>query len=254
MRSRGTQKKWPIYAAGVAVLLAALAFAGAFYFMDGMSVARDLLVQLTSVRQNATPAPGPANAADALDLPGRMPNAFALGVWEEQIDSQSIIKQMIDGEVASLSVERVKIDGNKATVYARVMFANGASAPGTIGLRKYGGVWYIGYISSRTTDDVAGGEKRDVAELKDVDGQLLQTIIAEQAKGSAVTEGLVSGEIGEIGFGAAQPGSNTAVIPLELMFGAEKRYADLVAIRTQVDGDDMWFIARFNETGSDTDD
>jgi hypothetical protein len=41
---------------------------------------------------------------------------------------------------------------------------------------------------------------------------------------------------------------------MELMFGAEKRYADLVAIQTQVDGDDMWFVARFDETGSSTDD
>jgi len=253
MRSQGAQKKWPVYLAGFAVLLSAFAFAAAFYFMDGMSVVHGLMAQLTALTQNATPAPGPASAGDALDLPKGMPDSFALGVWEEQIDSQSIIGQMLDDEVVSLKVDRVKVDGRKATVYAQVTFADQATAPGTIGLRKYGGVWYVGYISSRTTDDVAGGEKRDVAALKDVDKQLLQTIIAEQAKGKALTDGLVSGKVDSISFGKARPGSNAGVIPLEVMFGAEKRYADLVAISTQVDGDDLWFIARFNETGSDTD-
>ena len=240
--------------AGGVVVLAAVAFASAFYFLDGMSLAQDLIGRVMSASSNATPAPGPATAADALELPKGMPNAFALGVWEEQIDSQSIIMQMIEGEVASLSVERVVVDGNKATVYADVTFANDTTAPGTIGLHKYGGVWYVGYISSRTTPDVPGGEKRDVAKLADVDGLLLQTVIAEQAKATDVTNGLVGGEIKSIGFGSARPGSNSMVIPMELMFGAEKRYADLVAIQTQVDGDDMWFIARFDETGSSTDD
>jgi len=253
MSARGAQKRWPLYVAGFVLLVAVIAFGAVFVSMDGMSVVQGLIAQFTSASQKATPAPGPASAAEALDLPKGMPDSFALGVWEEQIDSQSIIRQMMDAEVASLDVDRVKVDGRRATIYADVTFANGTSAPGTIGLKKYGDVWYIGYISSRTSDDVAGGEKRDVAALKDVDGPLLQTVIAEQGKSSEITAGLVDGTITSMAFRPAQPGSNSTVIPLEMMFGAEKRYADLVAIRTKVDGDDMWFIARIDETGSETD-
>jgi len=86
--------------------------------------------------------------------------------------------------------------------------------------------------------------------MSEVDGQLLDTIMAEQAKGKRVTQGLVDGTITSIAFGVPEPGSNTVAIPMEMNSGTEKGYADLVAIRTQVKDEDMWFIARFNETSS----
>jgi len=254
MRQRSGKTRRPVLIAGLGLIVAAAAFGAAFYYFDGATVVADLMDQIASATSGATPAPGPAGAASPLDLPKGMRDSFALGVWEEQIDSQSIIEQIIAGKVVSLRIDEAKLEGRKATVFGEVTFADETKAPGTIGLRKYGDTWYVAYLSSRTSPDVAGGEKRDVADLSEVDAQLLNTIMAEQAKGKQVTQGLVDGSITSMGFGAAKPGSNTVAIPLEIMSGAEKRYADLVAIRTQVDGDDMWFIARFNETGSNAGD
>ncbi len=250
MKARAQQTRWPVIIASVALIVAAAAFGAVFYYYDGMAVVADLRGQLAAWTSRATPAPGPAGAADVLNLPKGMRDSFALGVWEEQIDSQSLIERMVEGEVVSLRIDDVRVEGRSATLTGEASFSDDTSAPGTIGLRKYGDIWYLAYISSRVGGDIAGGEKRDVASISDVDQQLLNTIMAEQAKGKEVTQGLVDGTITTIGFGEPKPGSNTVLIPLEMMSGAEKRYADLVAIRTQVEGDDMWFIARFNETGS----
>jgi len=249
MKEQSSTTRLPVIIAGLALVLAAAAFGAVYYVYDGAAVVDALMARFVASSALDT-SPEPASASDALELPDGMGQDFALGVWEEQIDSQSLLRRLVKGEVVALRVDEVKDMDDEVAVGATVTFKDGSRAPGVIGMRRFKESWYIAYISSRREGDVPGGSEKDVADISEVDVSLLNTVMGEQRKSREFTQGLADGTITSVVFGKPQPGSNTIAVPLEMNSKAEKRYADLIAIRTQVKGEDMWFVARFNKTGS----
>lgn len=251
MADRSGRGRAPIWFAGALLIVAAAVFGAAFYFFDGVAVTADLIAGFAG-SDALSPRPEPASASDALVLPKGMSEEFALGVWQEQVDSQRAIAPLVEGKVASLKITESSVDGDVATLRATLTFRDGTTAPGAIGLHRFDDVWYVTYVSANAATDEREQAKSGLPELADVDVTLLNTLIAEQAKGKAVTQDIVDGTIDLLKTGAVRAGPNTVTIPLRMREGDTEGSADLVAIKSESGGKEFWFLARFNETGSAT--
>jgi len=239
--------------AAIALVVAAGLFAAAFIAFDGSQVAGDLWSQVANLgaddARRAVGEPTPVTRDDLL-LPEGMPEEFALRLWQEQIESQRVITQLVNGEVVSLVVTDVERGDEEAKLSATITLKDGTTVPGVIGLRKYAGSWFISYASAQRNGEIAEAPKTRLPAVSDVDVELLNTIIAEQTKSKAVTQDYVDGKIRSVSIRGVTMGPNTATIGLELNEESEEGYADFVALKKQVDGEDVWFLARFNETGT----
>jgi len=239
----------PVIMAGALLVVAAALFGAVLFLYGGLSVVEDLIADLTQSSGLAS-QPEPAAAAAALRLPKGMSQEFALRVWQEQVDSQRALKPLAEGDIESLTINDVEIDGDVAAVHATLLFKDGSKAPGTIGMRRFENTWYVSYVVATAS---AGEESEaSLPELADVDIELLNTVIAEQAKSRAVARDIVEGRITVLRTGAVRVGPNTVTIPLTMKEDTAERTADLVAIKSEAGGEEFWFIARFNETTSDS--
>jgi len=236
--------------AAVALVVAAGVLVAAYLALDGTRVLEDVWQRLT-VEPASTPV---ADAADSpvsgsgLVLPAGMPEEFALRLWQEQLDSQGVITQLVDGEVVSLRVTKVERDGTEARLYCVITLQDGSSVTGVIGMREYGGTWYVSYASATDDGQPASAPTSSLPTVSEVDTQLLNTIIAQQTKSADVTQEYVDGKIESVSVKTITMGPNTATISLEMDEDHEEGYADFVAVRQRVDGEDVWFLARFTKT------
>lgn len=232
--------------------LAAGLFAAAFYFYDGVTVVKNLIAGAGGLSTMPS-KPEPAVAAAALSLPDGMPEEFALQVWSEQLDSQRVIRPLAEGEIYSLRIAKVTVDGKRATLTGTLVFKDGTKLPGAIGMRLYGDTWYISYVSGASTASERQQHTDSLPRVADVDVALLNTVIAEQKKSRGVAQDIVDGRIVELRAGAVRTGLNTATIPLTMLGSSKERTGELIAIRTGSGGEEAWFVARFNEPKSSTD-
>ncbi len=245
----------PVVVWGLVFVLSLAVFISAFWYLDGGSVVSDLVSQATSLLgsdTDETPATGtPASSEPTLTLPPGMPREFALRLWQEQLDSQAMITKLVSGDVTSLTVKSVDVKGNDATLNSVVEFADGATADGVIGMHRFGANWYVAYASAGS----AGSGTPGVTSLPapdEVDIPLLNTIIAQQVKSSAILQEYVDGKVKKVTVERVTSGPNTATVALSMDEDHEEGYADLVAIKQKVAAEDAWFLARFVKTGTDT--
>ncbi len=164
------QQNNPKRSVGVPVLIALLAiaaFAAAFYLLDGMSLVEDILGGDVVAQEPAssTPASGTTQAAEqvaeetapsGLVLPDGMTEEFALRIWQEQIDSQANIMRLVSDEVARIVITNVTQDGDEAVLDITAEFRDDTSAPGKLGMRKFGENWYFAYVSGMRDADTGG--------------------------------------------------------------------------------------------------
>lgn len=251
MTSRPGTNRGPIIIAGALLGVAATLFGAVFYLYDGVSVATELLSRITSSPVSVGKTE-PASAAEVLRLPAGMSQEFALNVWQGQADSQRAIAPLAEGKVDRLEIEEVDIAGELAAVNGTLVFKDGVRAPGVIGLHRFDEVWYVAYVSTNRATTEAEQMQTPAPDLADVDVDLLNTIIAEQAKGKAISQDIVDGKIDVLSAGTVRKGPNTATIPLTMRVGDVRRPAELIAISSEYAGNAVWFLARFNETGAAT--
>jgi hypothetical protein len=240
-----------LYAA-IFVVLAGAAFAAAFYYLDGGSITSGLIARFTQPEPDPVPAgvtSGTDVAPPALTLPEGMPDEFALNLWQEQLNSQRMISRLVDGDVKTLEILNVDVDGDAARLESRVVFTDGTDSLGEIGMRRFAEAWYVAYASARrgakeTTENVS------LPAVGDVDVPLLNTVIAEQSKSATITKEYVEGKVSRIDIGSIKPGPNVAAINIVMHEDHETSEGTLVAIKHQIDGKDVWMLARFDKTGS----
>jgi len=249
MANRSGTGRGPVLLAGALLVIAAAVFGVAFYFYDGMSVAQEIIATLSGSTTLGT-QPEPASAAEVLELPKGMPQEFALRVWQEQADSQRAIAPLVGDKVDSLKIDKVTVTGDVAKVDATLAFKDGTKAPGVIGLHRYADTWYVTYVSANASTDEGQQAESKLPDVSGVDVTLLNAVMAEQAKGRPVTQDIIDGRIDLLKTGTVRSGPNTVTIPLVMKGEGSDRTADLIAIRSESNGKEFWFLARFNETGS----
>jgi len=249
MANRSGTGRGPVLLAGTLLVAAAAVFGVAFYVYDGMSVAQEIIATLGgSATLGAQPEP--ASAADVLELPKGMPQEFALRVWQEQADSQRAIAPLVEDRVDNLKIDKVTVTGDVARIDATLSFKDGTKAPGVIGLHRYADTWYVTYVSANTSTDESQQGESKLPDVSGVDVTLLNAVMAEQVKGRAVTQDMIDGRIGLLETGTVRSGPNTVTIPLVMKGEGADRSAELIAIRSESNGKEFWFLARFNEIGS----
>lgn len=236
------------------LVVALAAFGGAFYYFDGMTLVGDLVADLTAPGGSSAPVSAPTTATASskeLVLPDGMPKEFALRLWAEQVESQRVMKRLVAGDVKTLKIVSVERKGDEAFLNSRITFRDGTVAPGVIAMRRYGDTWYVAWASSSREGEEAESIAAELPDPDTVDIALLNTIIAEQNKSSSITQEYVDGKVREITVGKVRPGPNTVTLAVEMDEDHENGYADIVVIKKQVAGEDAWFLARFNKTGTE---
>jgi hypothetical protein len=178
-----------------------------------------------------------------------MTEEFALRLWQEQVDSQPMIERLVNGEIRSLTIRGVDQQGDDAILDVAVTFADGASSPGEIGLRRFGESWYVAYATAERDGTPAARTTAPLPALGDVDVQLLSAIIAEQQKSRSVLDEYVEGIVTRVDVVNVAEGPSTATIDVAMTETHEDATARLVAIRQEHDGEPRWFLARFAKTG-----
>lgn len=255
----------------LALVLALAAFAAAFWYFDGMTYLDEYLVGLapddTGTGGSAgrggetTSTPGSAEPTDTLVMPEGMTQAFALRVWQEQLDSQAVISRLAEGRVKEMAITRVVTSSVDATLQVMVTFTDGSKGPGVFGLRRIGSDWYFAFVNS-TRSSVATGYASSVSlddgvknrtslpDLDDVDFALLNTILVQQKASSRIIGEYVDGKVMRIVAEAPRKGSHTITVPIVMYEDHETARADLILIEDSSGDEPRWFIARFTKTGS----
>lgn len=67
---------------------------------------------------------------------------------EEQEASQESIGRLLNGEVADVTIDEVKVDGDTAQVKITARFKDGANIPGTVDLVKIDNMWYMQKVTA----------------------------------------------------------------------------------------------------------
>lgn len=252
--------------AGLFFLFSVVAFAAAFYLLDGMSVISPLVQRAGAlwndlmVRDDSQP--GPQEEPTQLILPKEMDESFALRVWQEQVDSQEIIGKLVAGEVGLLEIRKVNELGRQVVLDVRVHMVDGNSGSGHISFERFGPDWYVASATGARSEDDTGMATaiRPASEdtlttplptKEEVDAQLLNTVLAEQRRSQDVIIEYVTGIVKEIEVVSVEKGPRTATLNLIMRETHGTAGAKLVAIRSDKKGKEVWFLARFTKTTSD---
>lgn len=231
-------------------------FAAAFYYFDGMSLVDSILDGDTPVATDDSSEPDETPISTepdepTLTLPTGMSESFALRVWQEQIDSQSNISRLINGEITSIEITSTVIDGDSAELGIVVEGSDGPSVQGVIGMSQFDGKWYFNYVHEIKSTLAAEPDGTELPGVEDVDVELLNTIISEQAASSEVLEEYATGVVSRVDVVDIVEGPDTITLKLEMTETHEQGSGEVVLISRTLDGKQYWFIARFTKTVSE---
>ncbi|MBI5230630.1 MAG: hypothetical protein HY876_00495 [Coriobacteriales bacterium] len=251
----GAQSQKRLVAALVAVLVAAAAFAAAFYAFDGMSATRSLLAMVgledlfgpDAATPQVTDLPEPQ-----LVLPAGMPKEFALRIWQEQVESQANLERLAEGDVSSLRVLGSRQKDDTATLRIVVEFADGTSAPGELGMRRFGKAWYVAWVRgarSGVKPVSESDEGHKLPDAEDVDVELLSGLIASQGQSQAILSEYAAGEIDRADVVTASQADDAATLALEIKGADGEPYeAKLELVKGEARTIPAWFVSRFTRT------
>lgn len=270
-----TQKKRsPVILAVLLFVLAAIALGAVFYFFDGASVVKaytgfDLAgFDWFGLFASEEPEPGPGmppgtttatpDPSAGLQLPQGVSEEFALRLWQEQIDSQENIEKLVNGEVKELKIGVSEYDAYEGLTQVVAVFDDGTSAPGELHMAKQGENWYVRYLSglrerdtggSADTVNTDGGEpETPLPDIEDVDVAVLNTMFAEQDKSQEVFQDYLQGNVQRVVIREVQMGAGTATILATMYEKDHTADAQIVAVVSDVGGEETWFLARFEKT------
>lgn len=241
--------QFPVALASFFLVVCAGLFALSFYLFDGVSFVTALLPSSFELPSASVDRDRPKKRAEELVLPQGMPRDFALRLWQEQLDSQQAIGELVNGQVQSLSIDRVEKIGDQARLFVTLAFVDGSRTGGTIGLRRFGDVWYV---ANATADREVPSTERPLPDIDEVDVGLLNTMIAENQKSQSVINEYLDGIVKKINVTGVTAGPQTVTMDLEMDESHGGGYANLVAIRREAAEEPIWFLTRFTKTGDAT--
>jgi hypothetical protein len=244
------------------VIVVAGALAGAYYFLDGDAVVADIMAGRFPWQQpdEVPDGPGSADATSAPDPLAGLSDDFIRRVWQEQVDSQRNIEKLTTGEITGLVVNVVATTGDSASLNVTAEFEDGTSADGMLLLRKYEGAWFLlgaagmrepgstGAAASVSTSGTV--EESPLPAMAEVDRAIVGTIIAEQRESQRTIGEYLSGRVRRIDILDVVDGPGTKTLKVKMTEDHEVADADVVCVSTERGGDTLWFIARFEKTGS----
>lgn len=234
--------------ASATLVVAGAVLAWAWLAFDGTGLVAGLLDR-QSLSQVVPPAAAKPSQPEpvALSLPTGMPEAFALRLWQEQVESQRMIARLVEGEISSLEVTGVTTEGDHATVKVEVAETGGTRLPGTLGLRRFAERWYVADVSAGSEAQQKSDDS-PLPEVADLDIAALNTILTQHEAHSDLLDSLASGEVKRIIVKDATPGPNTATIALDIVSDGATRGGDLVVVRSESGQGAVWVIARLVES------
>lgn len=248
---QGNPRQPNIRIAVLFAVLAILAFAAAFYLLDGMQLVDEIFgsspEQDTPVAADPEPAVVPE---DTLMLPEGMPEDFALRIWQEQINSQANIERLVDGEVSRIVVSNVTQDGVDAVLDIEAEFREGPSVQGTLEMRRFGDNWYFARVTGLRPESEPATDT-PLPSVDDVDTGLLNTMIEQQTRSASVLEEYATGVVRQVSIREIVDGSGTVTINIEMNESHEDGYGEIVLIEKTIDGTPHWFLARFTKEAAE---
>lgn len=228
----------------VLLLVAAGAFAAAFYWVGGVGGVTGLLG--LGAQSGASGAAKPAGSAVASATPSTLPAEAQALMYAEQLESQPYLTKLANGEVVSLTLGNPVVTASAADVPVKVALKDGTVVNGGLTLRQYNGVWYFVSIHA------AGRPDADDVGPSTIDQGVVRVITDEQATPTSqdlIKNGLLGGGYKVILINGDVAGSGTKTVNVDLTGGSERgtEHGRFVLIQ-KVDGaQTYWFVARFEK-------
>jgi hypothetical protein len=254
MVEQQSNPKRSVTLAAVFTLLAVVAFAAAFYLLDGMSLVEEYLagpdVVADDERDPGSETPGSPVDADTLRLPEGMTEEFALRMWQEQIDSQANIVRLAEGDVSYIEFAGVDREGDSAILGITAGFTDGTSAQGKLGMDLIGEKWYFQWVSGLRGDGEAPPPDTPLPSVEDVDVAVLNTILEQQADSEATLREYAEGVVTKVRVEDVVRGPDTVTLHIEMEENHDHSgFGEVVLISKEIDGRKLWFVARFTKQG-----
>jgi hypothetical protein len=244
------------------VVLVAGSLAGAYYVLDGRALVADLLAGRLpwDVPQPSGGSTGTVDATATVDPLVGLPDEFVRRMWAEQVESQANIEKLINGEVTALVLNVVAVNGDLANLNVTAEFEDGTSADGMLVFTKYDGDWFV-LAAQGMREPGTGGMAASVSEsgsvvetplppMSEVDRAVVGTIVAEQRESQATIGEYLSGRVRRVDVLDVLDGPGTKTLKVRMIEDHEVAEADVVCIRKEQGDETLWFIARFEKTGS----
>jgi len=250
MGEQQSTSRLSVVLSALAVVVALAAFAGAFYYYDGVALVSGMLDGFSGGSRPTASGSTPATQSVPPELGKDIPEEFALRLWQEQVDSQPMIQRLVDGDIRSMKVTRVESASAEATIGLQVTLKNGTKVDGALGLSRFKDSWFVAFASLER-NGVIERPKGPLPDLEEVDAALLNTMFEQQYGAANVIDEYLSGVVQELAFETPQRGPNTMTIDVEMDETHGEGYAQVVAVEQEIDGKKHWFLVRFTKTGHD---
>ncbi len=194
-----------------------------------------------------TPAPPSAPAAPPADRDAEAAVVFPIStaqaaMYREQLQSQSQINRLVNGDITALALGSAAIGPNRATVPVTVRYRAGGSLSGTMVLGRTDGLWYFLSIA-------AAGGAESTPRPRTIDSGVVRTISQQQetaANQDLINRGLLQGGFTTARVDGVTRGSGTATVHVTLLGGSlDRKPARFVLVSKDDSGRKYWFITRF---------
>lgn len=197
-----------------------------------------LLLVVLAVIAVAVPLLG---GAATLQLPIGVSKTQAYTMYAEQLESQSAISDLVDGDMSQFIVTERSVTATSAALTLDVRYANGLRRRGTMRLFKAGSAWYFASISHH----VDGNDH--VGTVSTADTGVVNTILAEQTENSVIADNFVKGTYKKVLIGKPKQGYNSVELPITFAGGTRSagEKGRLTCITKTISGEQVWFITGF---------
>lgn len=163
-------------------------------------------------------------------------------MYREQLQSQSQINRLVNGEIASFSIGSSAISQARATVPITVRYRAGGSLSGSMTLGRTDGLWYFLSI-------FAAGGNESTPRPRTIDSGVVRTISQQQsttANQDLINRGLLQGGFKTARVDGVSRGSGTATVHVTLLGGSlDRKPARFILVSKDDSGRKYWFISRF---------
>ena len=245
----------------VFLVLAAAVFAGVLYYVGGISGAMNLINGAIPAPTNQ-PAAGPTPASAVETSTAADPEAMVAAklTYAEQIESQTNIERLARGDIASFTVDSVKLGKYESIVRVTARFVDRTHAPGEMRFARRGSDWYFVTITGLRTAETHGladstNSAKSIATSVTVDKKLaeagviepdqgvLDTIAEQQSVNRPAVASLLDGTVKRFDLDKPILGSGTFTIPVTILdHRGGTKPAEIVVISKNVEGVERLFI------------
>jgi len=255
----------------VAIGLAAVAF----YYVGGMGYLNSLRGSLKTPASNAaagvvaSTTPTPDVVTDRLVLPPGVTEDLAKRMYVEQIQSQTNLRKMAEGQITTLTVTSVELHRDKvhevigAAVFVRAFFDDRTSAPGVIQLVVRKSKWYFMSFTGLRAPTILGsaetvqhgtvemGEQENKAVIAAsgvhvFDYAVINTFLQQQVENQTIVTAIVDGSVKKLDLGEPEDGAGTTSVPSTMTAGGvQKETGYALLIHKEVDFEDLTFLTTF---------